>query len=112
MINLKELNSSHYIATGLDGRGAIAILPLEDMCEGDRFNLSLPEGTESVILYVSSITEQCEEVIFHCIDNSISIMVKCYNGDGIEEVYKFESREEAASILDSIRGGLGGVVNV
>lgn len=111
-INLKEMNSSHYIATGLDGRGVIAILPLEDMCEGDRFNLSLPEGTESVILYVSSITEQCREVVFHCIDNSISIMVKCYNGNGTEGEYEFKSRAEAASILDSIRGRLGGVVNV
>lgn len=110
-MNLKELNSSHYIATGLDGRGTIAIVPLEDMCEGDSFNLSLPGGTESVILYVSSITEQCREVVFHCIDNSISIMVKCYNGE-TEGEYEFKSRAEVASILDSIRGRLGGVVNV
>lgn len=111
-MNLKELNSSHYIATGLDGRGTIAIVPLEDMCEGNSFNLSLPEGTESVIMYVSSITEQCEEVVFHCIDNSIPVKVKYCNRNGIEEVYEFGSRGEAASILDSIQGKLGGVVNV
>lgn len=111
-MNLKEMNSSHYIATGLDGRGTIAIVPLEDMCEGDMFNLSLPEGTESVILYVSSITEQCEEVIFHCIDNSIHVKVKYCNRNGTEGEYEFKSRAEVTSILDSIRGRLGGVVNV
>lgn len=107
--NLRILNCGNYIVTGLDGNGTAYLGELKEIYEDDI--VSLPEGTESVTLYVGSMTEQVEEVVLHCIDNSISIIVKYYDEDEVEEVYEFESREEAASILDSIRGRLGGVVN-
>lgn len=111
MTNLKESNDSNLIATGFDGNGTISIVPLKDMCEGDSFNVSLPVGTESVILYIGSVTEQCKEVVFHCIDNSIPIKVKYHTG--IEpETYEIGSREEAASVLDSIQSKFGGGLNV
>lgn len=99
-MSLKVSNRTNVLVTGLDGNGTIEMVLLRDMCEGNKFNMSLPSGTASVELYVDRMTEQCKDVIFHCIDNSISITVNYenYKGDSLPISLSLEKR-----LLSSMR---------
>lgn len=105
----KEFNDSNIIVTGLDGHGSVNLCPLKDMFdEGDNFNMSLPEGTESVILYVGYMTDQCQEIVFYCIEKVIPIIVKYHDPDTDEVVcHRFLSRKEAKKISKTIQSQIG-----
>nr|DAT51777.1 MAG TPA: hypothetical protein [Caudoviricetes sp.] len=111
-MSLKVSNRTNVLVTGLDGNGTIEMVLLRDMCEGNKFNMSLPSGTASVELYVDRMTEQCKDVIFHCIDNSISITVNYENYKGDLVTHQLKSRKEAIAILNEIKTDMDGVIHI
>lgn len=121
-ISRAELNGVNTIVTGLDGHGTTSLIPIKDICEsmGDTHNLpiigeisvsfevklmlALPEGVESMILYVQEMTDECQAVINYCIGRMIPITVQYYDSEAEEMVTQvYLSRNEAKRIAKAIK---------
>ena len=114
-------NSLNTIVTGLDGHGTTSLVFLKDICEemGDicilpiigeirvsfeiKLGKALPEDTESVVLYVHNMTDECQAVINYCIRRLIPITVQYHDastGGLVNQVYL--SRKDAKKISKAI----------